>query len=151
MRKPATGQAASTVPEPDSGALARWNHATGPALQLAEATAARSAAQALLQAARATPDAHAADLLLTLHRLLALRLLAPSTGDLLAAGHLRPDHLEHLHTAREQAVAHLASHATALIDAFMIPEDVLTRHPIALPDWDLFLDRIPAALTSGTA
>ncbi|MEU6719413.1 acyl-CoA dehydrogenase [Nonomuraea sp. NPDC046802] len=139
-------RARAALRAPAGGSLSRWNHAAGPALRLAEATAARMACQALLSAARTTPDAQAADLLLILHRLLALRLLAPCTGDLLAAGQLRLDHIEQLHVAREQAIAELAPHATTLIDAFMIPEDVFARHPIALPDWDQFVERIPAAL-----
>ncbi|MGW4799074.1 acyl-CoA dehydrogenase family protein [Nonomuraea sp. NPDC004297] len=139
-------RARAALRAPAEGTLSRWNHATGPALRLAEATAARLAAQSLLDAARASPSTRAAGLLLTLHRLLAIGLLVPRTGDLLAAGHLRPDHIEQLHAAREQALTELAPHVTTLIDAFMIPEDVFARHPIALPDWDQFVERIPAAL-----
>ncbi|WP_459801624.1 acyl-CoA dehydrogenase family protein [Herbidospora sp. RD11066] len=112
------------------GPLDRWNHTSTAALRYADAMAGRTAAGELLAAARTTGS----DLLYALHRLLALRLLAPVTGDLLAAGHLTAARVEALPTLRDDTYEELAPHALTLVDAFMIHEDVLARYPIAAPD-----------------
>ncbi|WP_083958432.1 acyl-CoA dehydrogenase family protein [Herbidospora mongoliensis] len=112
------------------GPLDRWNRTSTAALRYAEAMAGRMAAGELLSAARKTDVA----LLRVLHRLLALRLLAPATGDLLAAGHLTAAQVEAFPTMRDEAYADLAPHALTLVDGFMIHEDVSARHPITAPD-----------------
>ncbi|WP_061291045.1 acyl-CoA dehydrogenase family protein [Herbidospora cretacea] len=113
-----------------SGPLDRWNHTVTAALRHTEAMAGRMAAGELLAAARRTDSG----LLHALHRLLALRLLEPATGDLLAAGRLTAAEVEALPALRDETYAELAPHALTLVDAFMIHDDVLARHPIAAPD-----------------
>ncbi|WP_051759859.1 acyl-CoA dehydrogenase [Herbidospora cretacea] len=114
-----------------TGPLDRWNHTSTAALRYAETMTGRMAAAHLLAAARATP---AAGQLRALHRLLVLRLLAPLTGDLLAAGRLTPAQVDALPGLLDETHAELAPQALTLVDAFMVHEDVLARHPIAAPD-----------------
>jgi acyl-CoA oxidase len=149
-RRSATALRARTGSTGTSRMLERWNTATGPALQLVQATADRVAAQTLLEAAHAAPSGLARDLLLALHRLLALRMLAPSSGDLLLAGHFSADHVEQLQATRDQTAAFLQPHGLTLIGSFLIPEEQMAQHPIGRGGWDQILEAVVTFLPAGS-
>ncbi|MEW2548283.1 acyl-CoA dehydrogenase [Streptomyces sp. NPDC047002] len=129
--------------EPAADAFDRWNHAVEPALALVDAYATRRAAEAFLAAACAVTDEPTRDTLLLLFRLFALERLAPHTGPLLADGLLDAAAVHGLAAEADRAVAALAPHALALVEAFAVPDAVL-QAPIALPD-----DGVPPGLRRG--
>ncbi|MFI8521417.1 acyl-CoA dehydrogenase [Streptomyces sp. NPDC085481] len=121
---------------PSGDPVARWNETSGAALEMVAAHARVAAADAFLAAT--TRASTTRPVLEDLARLFLLHELRPHTGDLLAAGHLTPAHVESLHTTTDHTVATLAPHLLPLADAFDLPAEYLTATPIANPD---YLDR----------
>ncbi|MFH9090078.1 acyl-CoA dehydrogenase [Streptomyces sp. NPDC017673] len=111
--------------------LGRWNQASTPALRLVEAHARRLAGAALLEAADRTADAQAQELLYALHRLFALRSIAPHTGDLLLTDRLRPEDAVVLPDATDEVIGELVPAALTLVAGFGIAEELLSGYPIA--------------------
>ncbi|MET8770788.1 acyl-CoA dehydrogenase [Streptomyces sp. NPDC004658] len=91
----------------------------------------RLAGAALLEAADRTADAQARALLYALHRLFALRSIAPHTSDLLLTDRLRPEEAVALPDAADEIVGELVPAAFTLVAGFGIAEEVLNGHPIA--------------------
>ena len=114
---------------------ARWNATCLPALEAVGAYASGRAADAFLNAVARTDDPRARRLLDELCRLFLLQQLKPHTGDLLAAGHITADWVDHLPDATEQSITALAPHMPTLVDAFRLPETYLASVPIANPTY----------------
>ncbi|MEE4495672.1 acyl-CoA dehydrogenase family protein [Streptomyces sp. BE230] len=116
---------------PHGGPLERWNAASGPALRGVEAHAVRQAACAYEQALAALPAGEARERLGELARLFALRRVAHSSGDLLAAGHLTAGQVDGLTDATEHLVAAVNGHLPELAESFALPGELLADWPIA--------------------
>ncbi|MBL1087419.1 acyl-CoA oxidase [Streptomyces actinomycinicus] len=110
--------------------LARWNGTVTPALQLVEAHVHRLAAKALLEAAGKASDPRTRAVLGQLHRLFALRQLKAHSGDLLAAGHITPDHVHQLPDTEETLIEALLPYALHLTEAFAVLQGVMDEHPM---------------------
>ncbi|MEV7729177.1 acyl-CoA dehydrogenase [Streptomyces sp. NPDC087917] len=116
-------------------ALARRNHAMGPALRAANLYAERHAAEALADAVAQMPDGPGRELLATVHLLFALRTVASHSGDLLRHGLLTGEQFDELPVLVERLVAELAPQAEVLVEAFAVPEEFFEGMPIAAPDY----------------
>ncbi len=127
---PAAGGGTGTT---SAGAsLARWNSATPHALRAVRAHAQRRAAAALLTAADEYPTENdGPSPLYDVLRLFAWECLAEHSGDLLNAGYLDGDHVAALPDAIEDGISALLPWVPDLINAFEIPEAVLSGIPIA--------------------
>ncbi|MFJ3903229.1 acyl-CoA dehydrogenase [Streptomyces sp. NPDC090025] len=120
---------------PSGDPIGRWNETSGAALDMVAAHARVAAADAFLAAVARATEPRTRQLLEQLARLFLLHELRPHTGDLLAAGHLTPAHVEALHPATEQTVAALTPHLLTLVDAFDLPPEFLAATPIANADY----------------
>ncbi|MFE7749686.1 acyl-CoA dehydrogenase [Streptomyces sp. NPDC057428] len=136
---------------PDTDALGRWNAASGPALRGVEAYAYREAAEAYADARRALPDGEAGKRMEELERLFAVEWVARNSGDLLAAGFLRPEQVESLAEITEDLIAAVASHAPQLADSFALPAELLADWPIAGADYADAYDDPGAPWHTGSA
>lgn len=116
-------------------ALARRNHAMGPALRAVDLHGHRHAVRALADAVAVMPAGLAKDLLDDLHLLFALRGVAAHSGDLLHRGFLTAEHVAELPTLMEGVLARLAGQADVLVEAFAVPEEFFEGMPIACPDY----------------
>ena len=116
---------------PAGDQLRRWNAAATSALAAVTARAEQQAAAALLALADRAETPRARTALLDLHRLFALQRLTGTSGLLLSHGHLTADQVHALPELIDQALDRLAGQALALVDAFDLPEQVLSSHPIA--------------------
>ena len=116
---------------PSGDPTGRWNATSTPALEMVEAHACRTAADAFLAAADRATDPTARTLLRALCRIFLLRRLREHTGDLLAEGLLTPDQVRALPRALDTATAASAPHLLTLADAFDLPPDLLSRIPLA--------------------
>ncbi|GGW13221.1 hypothetical protein GCM10018980_71330 [Streptomyces capoamus] len=110
--------------------LARWNGTVTPALQLVEAHVHRLAAQALLAAIDKESDSQVRAILERLHRLFALRQVRAHSGDLLADGHITPDHIHQLLHTEEALIEALVPYALQMTDGFAVLEGVMGGHPM---------------------
>ncbi|CAL9420343.1 hypothetical protein SUDANB105_01830 [Streptomyces sp. enrichment culture] len=120
---------------PAGDPIGRWNATSGAALEMVSAHARLQAADALLAAAGRARNARARFLLENVSRLFLLEQLRQYTGDLLAAALMTPQQVVALHIAADGVVADLAPHLMTLVDAFDLPEEFLSRIPIAGPDY----------------
>ncbi|WP_327361004.1 acyl-CoA dehydrogenase family protein [Streptomyces sp. NBC_01296] len=116
-------------------ALARRNHAMGPALRAVDVHGHRQAARVLAGALTGMPACTARELLGDVHLLFALRGVAAHSGDLLRHGFLNAEHVDALPLVMERLVACLAGHAEVLVDAFAVPEAYFEGMPIASGDY----------------
>ncbi|MER6916669.1 acyl-CoA dehydrogenase [Streptomyces sp. NPDC000594] len=116
---------------PSGDPMARWNGTSSAALEMVGAHARLQAADALLAAAAQAVEPDARYLLHGLCLLFLLKQVSAHTGDLLAEGLMSADHVRQLPAAIDAAVAHLAPHMLTLVDAFDLPEELLSRVPIA--------------------
>ncbi|MEU6098346.1 acyl-CoA dehydrogenase [Streptomyces sp. NPDC047079] len=116
---------------PSGDPVGRWNVTSGAALEMVSAHACLAAADAFAAAADQAADPRSAALLRSLCRLFVLRRLREHTGDLLAEGHLTPEQVRALPKTLDTVVADLAPHMTTLVDAFDLPEELLSAIPIA--------------------
>ncbi|MET9844911.1 acyl-CoA dehydrogenase [Streptomyces ossamyceticus] len=116
---------------PSGNPVARWNGASEAALTMVAAHAETRAADALRAAAEQAADPTARFLLDGLCRLFLLRRIRQHTGDLLAEGHLTVRHVRELPQAVDAVIAALAPHMTTLVEAFDIPDEVLSDIPLA--------------------
>ncbi|WP_406513185.1 acyl-CoA dehydrogenase family protein [Streptomyces sp. NBC_00161] len=112
-------------------ALARRNHAMGPALRAVDVYGHRIAAGALADAVAAMPAGPDRELLEDLLRLFALRGVAAHSGDLLCRGFLTGEQVEELPVLMEGLLARLAGQAEVLVEAFAVPEEFFEGIPIA--------------------
>ncbi|MGW7188209.1 acyl-CoA dehydrogenase family protein, partial [Streptomyces sp. NPDC054838] len=112
-------------------ALARRNHAMGPALRAAHLYGHRHAAQALGGAVAEMPGGAGRELLASVHLLFALRAVAGHSGDLLRHGLLTGEQVDELPVMAERLVAELAPRAEVLVGAFAVPEEFFEGMPIA--------------------
>ncbi|HLL35356.1 MAG TPA: acyl-CoA dehydrogenase [Streptomyces sp.] len=120
---------------PAGDPIGRWNVTSGAALEMVSAHARLQAADALLAAVGKARNARARFLLENVSRLFLLEQLSRHTGDLLAAGLMTPEQVVSLHDTADGVVADLAPHLMTLVDAFDLPEEFLSRVPIAGPDY----------------
>ncbi|MEV8554554.1 acyl-CoA dehydrogenase [Streptomyces glaucescens] len=120
---------------PAGDPVGRWNATAEAALEMVSAHARVQAADALLAAVREARTARARFLLENVARLFLLDQLRPHTGDLLAAGLMTPEQVTSLPATEGGVVADLAPHLMTLVDAFDLPEEFLSRVPIAGPDY----------------
>ncbi|MER6344733.1 acyl-CoA dehydrogenase family protein [Streptomyces sp. NPDC001595] len=120
---------------PAGDPIGRWNATSGAALEMVSAHARLQAADALLAAADTARNARARFLLENMSRLFLLEQLRQHTGDLLAAGLMTPEQMVSLHNTADRVIADLAPHMMTLVDAFDLPEEFLSRVPIAGPDY----------------
>ncbi|KUO23161.1 acyl-CoA dehydrogenase family protein [Streptomyces dysideae] len=120
---------------PSGDPLGRWNETSGAALEMVSVHVRLQAVDALRAAAARTRNARARFLLENMCRLFLLDQLREHTGDLIAAGLMSPEHVTSLHRTTESVVADLAPHLMTLVDAFHIPEEYLSRVPIANADY----------------
>ncbi|MFF4369468.1 acyl-CoA dehydrogenase [Streptomyces sp. NPDC001594] len=116
-------------------ALARRNHATGPAMRAADLYARRHAAKALADAVAAMPAGAGRELLASVHLLFVLRAVADHSGDLLRHGLLSGEQVDELPVLAERLVAELAPQAEALVEAFAVPEEFFEGMPLAASDY----------------
>ncbi|MFK0045967.1 acyl-CoA dehydrogenase [Streptomyces sp. NPDC090741] len=116
-------------------ALARRNHAMGPALRGVDVHGHRLAAGALADAVAAMPAGPDRELLEDVLRLFALRGVAAHSGDLLSRGFLTGEQMEELPVLMEGLVARLAGQADVLVEAFAVPEEFFEGIPVASPDY----------------
>ncbi|MDQ0812874.1 acyl-CoA oxidase [Streptomyces sp. B3I7] len=116
---------------PSGDPTGRWNATSTPALEMVEAHACRTAADAFLAAADRATDPTARTLLRALCRIFLLRRLREHTGDLLAEGLLTPDQVRALPRALDTATAEAAPHLPTLAEAFDLPPDLLATIPLA--------------------
>jgi acyl-CoA oxidase len=116
---------------PSGDPMGRWNATSSPALEMVEAHACRTAADAFLAAADRAADPAARSVLRALCRLFLLRRLRAHTGDLLAEGLLTPDQVRSLPHAVDAATAESAPHLATLADAFALPPGLLSTIPLA--------------------
>ncbi|GLX34274.1 hypothetical protein Sros01_03470 [Streptomyces roseochromogenus] len=116
-------------------ALARRNHAMGPALRAVDLHGHRQAVGALADAVAAMPAGPATKLMDDLHLLVALRGVAAHSGDLLRRGFLTEEHVDELPILMEAALARLADQADVLVEAFAVPDEFFEGKPIASPDY----------------
>ncbi|POX54067.1 acyl-CoA oxidase [Streptomyces sp. Ru72] len=116
---------------PSGDPVGRWNATSEAALEMVSAHARLQAANAFATACERPTDPRTRRLLRNLCRLFLLRHLRPHTGDLLAEGHLSPDHVRALPKARDALITELAPQMTTLADAFDFPPEMLSRIPIA--------------------
>ncbi|WP_405465347.1 acyl-CoA oxidase [Streptomyces jietaisiensis] len=116
---------------PSGDPTGRWNATSTPALEMVEAHACRTAADAFLTAADRATDPTARALLRALCRVFLLRRLREHTGDLLAEGLLTPDQVRALPRALDTATAEAAPHLPTLAEAFDLPPDLLATIPLA--------------------
>ncbi|MGW4649112.1 acyl-CoA dehydrogenase family protein [Kitasatospora sp. NPDC004289] len=118
---------------PAGEAIDRWNAAAPDSLAAVTARAEHAAGAALLAWAEAATEPTARSLLADLHRLFTLdRIDRHSTG-LLATGALTARQAAELPALRESSLNRLAGHALPLVDAFDLPEPLLSRLPITTP------------------
>nr|WP_086741841.1 acyl-CoA dehydrogenase [Streptomyces glaucescens] len=120
---------------PAGDPVGRWNATSEAALEMVSAHARVQAADALLGAVGKARTAHGRFLLENVARLFLLDQLRAHTGDLLASGLMTPEQVTSLHPVEGGVVADLAPHLMALVDAFDLPEEFLSRVPIAGPDY----------------
>ncbi|PWI20464.1 acyl-CoA oxidase [Streptomyces sp. Act143] len=125
---------------PSGNPLARWNVASNAGIEMVRAHARLQAADAFLAAIARTTEPGARSLLEDLCRLFLLQELTPHTGDLLAEGHLTPDHVHELPVAVDQLMERLAPQLPLLVEAFDLPEEFLARIPLANGGHSLMLD-----------
>ncbi|MFF4212439.1 acyl-CoA dehydrogenase [Streptomyces sp. NPDC001796] len=116
---------------PSGDPVGRWNATSEAALEMVSAHAQLQAANAFATASERPADPRTRRLLRNLCRLFLLRHLRAHTGDLLAEGHLSPDHVRALPKARDTLIAELAPQMMRLADAFDLPPEMLSRIPIA--------------------
>ncbi|NUL01683.1 acyl-CoA oxidase [Streptomyces lunaelactis] len=116
---------------PSGDPVARWNGTSGPALEMVSAHSRLKAADAFIAAAAQATDSTARFLLESLCRLFLLQQLREHSGDLLAEERLTVQHVRELPRAIETVVAGLAPHLLTLVDAFDLPDEVLSAIPIA--------------------
>lgn len=116
---------------PSGNPLARWNVASSAGIEMVRAHARLQAADAFLAAVERTEEPEARALLEDLCRLFLLQELTPHTGDLLAEGHLAPAHVHELPLAVDLLMERLAPQLPVLVDAFDLPEEFLSRIPLA--------------------
>lgn len=128
---------------PSGDPLGRWNETSGAALEMVSLHARLQAADALRAAAARTTHARARFLLENLCRLFLLDQLREHTGDLLAAGLMSAEHVTSLHGTTESVVGALSPHLMTLVDAFHIPEEYLSRIPLANADYAERTDTSP--------
>ncbi|MFC7310239.1 acyl-CoA dehydrogenase [Streptomyces monticola] len=122
---------------PAGNPVGRWNTASSAAVKMVDAHVRLQAADALLAAAAEAVGPMPRFLLHKLAQLFLLKELGEHTGDLLAEGRLHIDHVRQLSDTIEEAVADLAPHMMALVDAFDLPEEVLSAIPIANSGYSL--------------
>ncbi|MFI5530295.1 acyl-CoA dehydrogenase [Kitasatospora sp. NPDC051853] len=120
---------------PGGEAIGRWNAAAPDALAAVTARAEHDAGAALLAWAEAAAEPTARSLLADLHRLFTLERIDRHATGLLATGALTPRQAAELPALRERSLTRLAGHALPLVDAFDLPEPLLTRLPIATPGY----------------
>ncbi|TPQ24134.1 acyl-CoA dehydrogenase [Streptomyces sporangiiformans] len=126
------GRARTALREGPSGdPVGRWNVTSAAALEMVSAHARLQAADAFLGAATRARDPRSRFLMESLCRLFLLKQLGEHTGDLLADGHLTPDHVRALPKALDTVIGDLAPHMMTLVDAFDLPAEVLSSIPIA--------------------
>ncbi|MGR6970999.1 acyl-CoA dehydrogenase family protein [Streptomyces cynarae] len=116
---------------PSGDPVGRWNTASEAALEMVSAHAQLQAANAFATASERPTDPRTRRLLRNLCRLFLLSHLRAHTGDLLAEGHLSPDHVRSLPKARDTLITELAPQMMTLADAFDFPPEMLARIPIA--------------------
>ncbi|MBB5937383.1 acyl-CoA dehydrogenase family protein [Streptomyces zagrosensis] len=116
---------------PAGDQLRRWNAAAPFALAGVTARAERQAAAALLALADRAHDPQTRTVLLELHRLFALQRLIGASGQLLSHGHLTVEQAHALPELVSSTLDQLAGRALALVDAFDLPEEAVSTHPIA--------------------
>ncbi|MFD6193061.1 acyl-CoA dehydrogenase [Streptomyces sp. NPDC060275] len=139
-------RARSALRKGPSGARSqRWNQASGAALKMVDAAARLHAADAFLRAADHAVGPEVRALMGELALLFLLKEVNEHTGDLLAEGHLTADDVRALPEIIYTTIAGLTPDAMLLVDAFDIPEEVLSTIPIAHEDYTRRL----AALVQG--
>lgn len=132
-------------------ALARRNHAMGPALRAVDVYGHRIAAGALADAVAAMPAGPDRELLEDLLRLFVLRGVAAHSGDLLCRGFLTGEQVEELPVLMEGLLARLAGQADVLVEAFAVPEEFFEGIPIASADYIAAYDDPEGVLAPGGA
>jgi acyl-CoA oxidase len=115
---------------PSGDPIARWNGTSAPALKMVAAHARLQAADAFLAAVGQADNPMTRFLLERLCRLFLLKELAEHTGDLLAEKRLTVDHVRSLSTAIETIIGELTPHMMTLVEAFDLPEEVLSEIPL---------------------
>ncbi|TDC75224.1 acyl-CoA dehydrogenase [Streptomyces hainanensis] len=117
---------------PTGDPQARWNHAVGPAQEALSAHVLVRAADAFLTAtaAAAAGGGGAGALLTDLCRLFLLDRLRPLAGALIADGLLPVEEARRLPSLVQELRARLTPRLETLVDAFALPEELLTRLPL---------------------
>ncbi|MDX5569199.1 acyl-CoA dehydrogenase [Streptomyces sp. ID05-04B] len=115
---------------PSHDPQARWNTASAPALQKAQAHIRLQAADALLATSARTAHEPARRLLTEVTALYLLTHLTPHTGLLLADGHITPRHVHELPAAVDALTHSLQPHLASLTRAFDHPPEYLDALPL---------------------
>ncbi|MDX2678255.1 acyl-CoA dehydrogenase family protein [Streptomyces sp. NY05-11A] len=108
----------------------RWNTASTPALQRAQAHTTVCAADALLATLARTGHQPTHRLLTELTTLYLLTHLTPHTGTLLADNHIAPHHVHQLPSTVDALTHSLQPHLTTLTEAFDLPPQYLDALPL---------------------